>query len=107
MSFIRQLWRIISKATKGSLKIKTPTGEVTELGDQSTEETAIINVHNPIFFKKVVLSGDIGFMESYMDGDWSTPDLKNIFLWAIKNIEHNGLLSGTKKETKHQFSRLH
>lgn len=85
---------------KGHLRLRLPTGEVTELGDQSTEETAIINVHNPIFFKKVVLSGDIGFAESYMDGDWSTPDLKNIFLWAIKNIEHNGLLSGTKKKKR-------
>ena len=92
--------KYLESYTEGHLKIKLQDGETIEVGNKESENTAIINVHNPIFFKKVVITGDIGFAESYMDGDWSTPDLKEIFLWAIKNIEHSGLISGTKKKKK-------
>ena len=33
-----------------------------------------------------------------MDGDWSTPDLEGVFLWAIANIQESGLLSGSEKK---------
>jgi cyclopropane-fatty-acyl-phospholipid synthase len=57
--------------------------------------SARIRVRREAFFKKCVLSGDIGFAESYMDGDWSTPDLAAIFGWFILNIEHAPTMSGS------------
>ncbi|WP_179379886.1 SAM-dependent methyltransferase [Jannaschia marina] len=35
-------------------------------------------------FTRLVREGDIGFMESYMDGDWTTPDLQAVFDYINK-----------------------
>ena len=35
-----------------------------------------------------------------MLGEWTTTDLKNVFLWAIANLNESGLLSGSESKTK-------
>ena len=35
-----------------------------------------------------------------MLGEWITPDLKKVFLWAIANLNESGLLSGSESKTK-------
>ena len=57
-----------------------------------------MNLKDNSFFKRFIIGGDIGFAESYMDGDWTTPDLESVFLWAIANIQDSGLLSGSEKK---------
>ena len=47
---------------------------------------ATIAVHNERFFLRAVLNGDIGIGESYMDGDWSTPDLVAVVRAGVRNI---------------------
>jgi cyclopropane-fatty-acyl-phospholipid synthase len=34
-----------------------------------------MRVHDPRFYRRVVTRGEVGLGESYVDGDWSTPDL--------------------------------
>ena len=57
---------------------------------------ADISILNNDFYKKVILYGDIGFAESYLDGDWETTDLTTLIRWAIQNVENSGLISGSK-----------
>ena len=49
---------------------------------------AEILVKNKAFYKKIVLFGDIGFGESFMDGDWETPDLVQLISWMIQNLDN-------------------
>ena len=43
--------------------------------DKPTKDTTII-VNNYAFFSKSMTKGELGVAESYMDGDWDTPDLE-------------------------------
>jgi cyclopropane-fatty-acyl-phospholipid synthase len=44
-------------------------------------------VHDEQFFSRAVFGGDIGIGESYMDGDWSSPDLVAVIRAAVRNME--------------------
>ena len=97
-SFFKKLViKYLKQYDNGFLEMKTDNGATLSFGDPNSETRASIVINDSSFFKKVFMSGDIGFAESYMDGDWSSPDLKSLFLWAISNIENSGIISGSKK----------
>lgn len=90
----------------GHLRIDLPEGGHVEFGSATDARARVmpaglsasahIRVRSPEFFSKCVLSGDIGFAESYLDGDWTTPDLSSVIGWFILNIEHAPTLSGSR-----------
>lgn len=84
---------------KGRLKITLENNTVLFIGDKSAKQEADIQITSMDFYKKIVMSGDIGFSESYMDGDWKTSNLKKVFNWAILNLEESGIISGKKTKT--------
>jgi len=45
-------------------------------------------VHDERFFARAIFGGDIGIGESYMDGDWSSPDLVAVVQAAVRNMQH-------------------
>ncbi len=90
--------RLLSKMNKGQLNITFPNGDVEQFGGNDKSITANIKINNPIFFKRIVLFGDIGFGESYVDGDWETDNITNVISWMILNIEDNPALSGSNKK---------
>jgi len=47
---------------------------------------AIIAVHYERFFERALFGGDIGLGESYMQGEWSSPDLVAVIRVAIRNL---------------------
>ena len=89
----------------GRLHVALPDGSGREFGQRGivpegdvapgVASTARIQIENSAFFKKCALYGDIGFAESYLDGDWSTPDLTAVIGWFIHNIDHAPTLSGS------------
>ncbi len=89
----------------GRLVIELPNGEARPFGalSQSKMEPspgvashALIRVRRKAFFAKCILSGDIGFAESFMDGDWDTPDLTAVIGWFVLNLERAPTLSGSR-----------
>ena len=48
---------------------------------------AVIAVHDERFFLRALSAGDVGVGESYMDGDWSTPDLVAVVRLAVRNLD--------------------
>jgi len=55
-------------------------------GDPATGPGATIVVHDERFFSRVLWREEIGMGESYMDGDWSSPDLVAVARFAIRNM---------------------
>jgi cyclopropane-fatty-acyl-phospholipid synthase len=55
-------------------------------GDAEAGISATIVVHNERFFSRVLWREEIGMGESYMDGDWSSPDLVAVARFAILNL---------------------
>jgi cyclopropane-fatty-acyl-phospholipid synthase len=92
-----------SRMARGRLHLELPDGAATVFG--AGEEplplgvagTARIRVRREAFFRKCVLTGDIGFAESYMDGDWTSPDLVAVVSWFILNVDEAPTLSGSDR----------
>ena len=90
----------LKKFTKGNITITLPNGDILRSGIEGASPNAVVTIKDSQFFKRFFLRGDIGFAESYMLGEWITPDLKKVFLWAIANLNESGLLSGSESKTK-------
>ncbi|MBT5904095.1 MAG: class I SAM-dependent methyltransferase [Opitutaceae bacterium] len=91
---------------RGSLIIELPEGGQLLFGDPAPQADlnmgisphAAIRVRRESFFKKCVLAGDIGFGESFVDGDWESSDLTAVIGWFINNVENAPTLSGSKRK---------
>jgi cyclopropane-fatty-acyl-phospholipid synthase len=92
-----------SQMKRGRLTLELPDGSSREFGSGpealplAIPGAARIRVRREAFFKKCVLFGDIGFAESLMDGDWSSPDLVAVVSWFILNVENAPTLSGSER----------
>ena len=94
--------------TRGHLRMELPDGTTHEIGSHpdalartlplGLPAAAHIRVKRDAFFKKCVLSGDIGFAESYIDGDWETPHLAAVIAWFLLNVDDAPTLSGSAKK---------
>jgi cyclopropane-fatty-acyl-phospholipid synthase len=93
----------LSGMARGRLRLEMPDGTSADFGagpealPLGVADSARIRVHREAFFRKCVLSGDIGFAESHIDGDWTTPDLVAVVSWFILNIEEAPTLSGSHR----------
>ena len=88
--------RVFATLTEGQLRLELPDGSVREFGRSDSPVRARIAVRNPAFFQKCVLYGDIGFGESYVDGDWETNSIERVISWAIANVNRLPSMSGSK-----------
>ena len=79
------LLSLLSQLSSGHLKMTLPDGNIREFGNKSDALHAEIQVLDWSVFKQVLSHGDIGFAESYIRGEWNTPDLKAILELAIRN----------------------
>ena len=86
---------ILSRMNKGQLNVTFPNGDVETFGGDDKAIVANIKINNTRFFKRIVMYGDIGFGESYVDGDWETDNITNVISWMILNVENNPAVSGS------------
>lgn len=103
----RLVLRELARLERGTLRLHFPSGRAVNFGQDGvvfTESlplgispTAVLHVRRDAFFRKCVLSGDIGFAESYIDGDWETPDLTALIGWFIQNADHAPTVSGSRR----------
>jgi cyclopropane-fatty-acyl-phospholipid synthase len=71
--------------------------ETYTFGDPNSDLRAMAVIHDERFFVRALLGADIGIGESYMDGDWTSPDLVALVRVAVRNLraldaEHKILL---------------
>ena len=92
-----------ARMTRGRLHLELPDGTVAVFGAGEAalplgiDGSARIRVRREAFFRKCVLAGDIGFAESYLDGDWNSPDLVAVISWFILNVDAAPTLSGSQR----------
>jgi cyclopropane-fatty-acyl-phospholipid synthase len=79
------LLQLLTQLRSGHLKVILPNGERKEFGSAADELHAEIHILDWSVFKQVMSHGDIGFAESYIRGQWNTPDLKALLEIAIRN----------------------
>jgi len=101
----RPVFGAFAPMRRGRLHLELPDGTAETFGDPSAAaaevapgiaNTALIRVRRPAFFTKCLLEGDIGFAESFIDGDWETPDLAAVIGFFILNLDTAPTLSGSR-----------
>lgn len=74
---------LMSQLRGGSIEVHMPGFSPLVMGQGDT--VAQMNVHDMRVFSNIVQRGDIGFSESYLDGDWSTNDLVSMLTLFVNN----------------------
>jgi cyclopropane-fatty-acyl-phospholipid synthase len=80
----RTVMRLLQQLRHGTLTLQLPDGSVQTLGDGPGPH-ASIHLHNWNPFAAALKSGDIGFAESYIQGDWTSPHLPELLALLLAN----------------------
>lgn len=87
--FFRQVCRLCSRIQYGTLTFRLPDGRnIVFEGVEERDAKAEIIVKDFNFARRSLFGGDIGFFESYADGEWETPDLSACLYLFARNADH-------------------
>jgi cyclopropane-fatty-acyl-phospholipid synthase len=86
----RLVLKLLSQLKYGTLDVQLPDGETARFGAHDDESAsaqllAAITIKDWAVFEAVLKSGDIGFAQSYIEGQWSTPQLTRLLRLMIAN----------------------
>jgi len=87
--------KYFTKITEGTLHVTYSDGTQKSYGNGQAPKVDM-TINKSQFFKRMALYGDIGFAESYMDGDFETSDLTALVTLALLNSK----TLATKSEDK-------
>jgi len=80
----RTVFRLLQQLRHGSLTLQLPDGSVQTVGDGLGPHVSV-HLRNWKPFVAALKSGDIGFAEGYIDGDWTTPQLAPLLGLLLAN----------------------
>jgi cyclopropane-fatty-acyl-phospholipid synthase len=90
--------KALAQMSKGTLHLSLPDGESFTMGTGEGNITARISITDNEFYKRVIMYGDIGFGEAYVDGLWETDNITNVIKWVLLNVENAPGVSGSKAQ---------
>ena len=79
------IFRLLQKIRVGHLTIRLPDGQEIHFGDRNSSLSADMTISDYRFFSNLVLRGEVGLGESFMQGMWSTKDIAGLFRLFIRN----------------------
>jgi len=83
-----QILRVLLRGIEyGRIVVRTPNGDPVEASGKRPGPEAIVTLRNWRPVRRLLVSGDVGFAESYVDGDWDSPDLTAVIELAARNLE--------------------
>lgn len=83
----RRFDRLLDGISVGQIRVTWPDGHISHHGNRHDDpaQNAHIVLKNFKPIKQMIRSGENGFAESYMRGDWSTDSLRNLFTVIMNN----------------------
>ncbi|MDO9606968.1 MAG: cyclopropane-fatty-acyl-phospholipid synthase family protein, partial [Brevundimonas sp.] len=96
--------------TVGRLTVRLPGGTSHLLEGRQPGPSGVLDIRDVRFARRVLASGDIGFAEGYMAGEWETPHLAALLEALARNGDHiRRLMVGNRiMKTVHWLShRMH
>jgi cyclopropane-fatty-acyl-phospholipid synthase len=86
--FGRLAARLIPPIAAGRLTVELPSGARLERSGPGPGPDVTVSISRWRALRRLALGGDVGFAASYLDGDWSTPDLVQLFeLFMLNEAE--------------------
>jgi len=83
-----------SRIRTGCLTVVLPDGSRREFGDASSARRGEIRIHDQEAFVRILVHGETGAGEAYVDGLWSSPDLVALIELAALNRASLALSAG-------------
>jgi len=80
----RSVLKLLQNLKHGSLTVQLPDGSMQRFGAQTLPHATLV-LHNYQPLAAALKSGDIGFAEGFIAGDWSTPHLTELLRVLLKN----------------------
>ncbi len=86
----RALFKLLGRLQHGTLSVQLPDGSMRHFGPQAPSQApaARMTLRNWNVCSATLRSGDIGFAETYIAGDWTTPHLSDLLRLFIRNRQH-------------------
>ena len=108
----RAVLSLMKRLKHGTLEVQMPDGGTARFGTRGAgEPSTSIRLRTWRVCSAVLKSGDIGFAESYIAGDWTTPDLPGLLKLFIANrdeveaLVYDSWWGALLYRTKHLFNR--
>ncbi|MSP03526.1 MAG: class I SAM-dependent methyltransferase [Acetobacteraceae bacterium] len=83
----RFMLHLARQVRHGQFHIQLPSGETIHCTGPHPGPSGLLSLHRWRAVRRLLTGGDIGFGESFMDGDWSSPDLPSLIELAARNHE--------------------
>ena len=81
----QRVLRLLDGLTVGGLRMELPDQQHKVFGDTHSGPQASLRIHDWQVFSATLRSGDIGFAEGYIAGQWDTPDLTTLLQLMVAN----------------------
>ena len=91
---IRAVLKTLVNLPRGSLAIRMPDGRAIKVGGNGPGPDAQVILHNWNLPMRAITGGTIGVAETYMAGDWESPDVTSFLELFIVNTEEVEKLAG-------------
>lgn len=88
-------WMLGDRLRAGELEITLPNRRVVRLSGKAPGPSAAITLNRWRALRRFFGGGTVGFGESFMDGDWDTPDLPKIIELAARNLPKKPMMFRT------------
>nr|WP_321253313.1 cyclopropane-fatty-acyl-phospholipid synthase family protein [uncultured Ruegeria sp.] len=75
--YFSQVLKMLGRMENGRLDIVLPDGRVFRTEGAKPGPVAQVDIHDPDVFSRLVREGELGFSDAYLEGGWSTPDLRS------------------------------
>jgi cyclopropane-fatty-acyl-phospholipid synthase len=80
----RTVLKLLQRLRHGSLTVQLPDGSMQRFGGNATPH-ATLHLNNWNVCAAALKSGDIGFAETFIAGDWTSPNLTELLRVLVKN----------------------
>ncbi|MGY2914370.1 hypothetical protein ACVW1E_004582, partial [Ewingella americana] len=77
---------VLKQLRGAGLTIQEPGGQTLFFGDQHAPLQGVIEVQHLRAYRRVLLGGSIAAGESFIDGDWTTPNLTAVLQLLAENL---------------------
>ncbi len=74
--YFARVFDATTQMAHGRLDFVLPDGRRFRAEGRAPGPVAVVEIHNPDAFARLIRDGDLGFCEAYLEGWWTTPDLQ-------------------------------
>ena len=85
-------WTLDRRLREGVLEITLPNGRPLTVSGRIPGPSAVLKLNRWRALRRFLGGGTVGFGESYMDGDWDSPDLPKVIELAARNLPRRPMI---------------